>query len=113
MRQLAMICCALSLAACGNGEAARRSIQRNTQIFAAQDRVKAQLRDPGSAEFSDVTVPHEGISTVCGKVNSRNGFGGMSGPQRFIATKNSIFLEERQELVIPGYFAGFWQQMCG
>lgn len=112
MRQLAMLC-ALALVACGDGEAARRLVQRDTQIFAAQDRVRAELRDPSSAEFSDVTVPHDGISTVCGRVNSRNGFGGMSGPQRFIATKDSVFLEEHQEAVIPGQFDGFWQQMCG
>lgn len=112
MRQLAMLF-ALSLAACGDGEAARRSIARDQQIMAAQDRVQAELRDPGSAEFLNVSIPHEGISTVCGNVNARNGFGGMSGAQRFIVTPGTVFLEERQEAVIPGQFDGFWQQMCG
>lgn len=111
MRQLAPLGALFSLAACGDGEAARRSVQRDEKIFAAQDRGKAELRDPESAEFSDVDV--HGISTVCGRVNSRNGFGGMSGSQRFVATKSAVFLEEQQEAVIPGHFAGFWQQMCG
>ncbi|MGY4398083.1 hypothetical protein ACVWZA_003285 [Sphingomonas sp. UYAg733] len=109
MRQLALLC-ACSLAACGDGDAARRSVDRDQKIFAAQDRVKAELRDPASAEFSDVDV--KGVRTVCGRVNSRNGFGGMSGAQRFVVTRDKVFLEEQEESVVPGSFPGFWQQVC-
>lgn len=109
MRQLALLC-ACSLAACGDGEAARRSVERDQKIFEAQERVKAQLRDPASAEFYEADV--KGIRTVCGKVNARNGFGGMSGVQRFVATRDRVFLEEQEEAVVPGSFPHFWQQMC-
>lgn len=43
--------------------------------------VVAQLRDPSSAEFSNIRIV--GGSTVCGEVNSKNGFGGYVGKQRF------------------------------
>ena len=50
----------------------------------AYESVVGTLRDPASASFTDVRV-HDGAPTVvCGKVNARNGFGGMGGPKRFI-----------------------------
>jgi hypothetical protein len=59
----------------------------------AEFQVKRYLRDPDSAKFSDIhgadlpSVPGteiQGWSVICGVVNSRNGFGGYSGPERFI-----------------------------
>ena len=55
----------------------------------AKQRVEAVLRDPDSAQFSGMIAkpfPEEGKGLVCGYVRSRNGFGGMSLPQRFIVT---------------------------
>lgn len=56
---------------------------------AAKELILQGLRDPRSAaEFSGLKViPATGNQStiVCGSVNARNGFGGMSGPQRFIA----------------------------
>lgn len=43
--------------------------------------VQSMLRDPDSAEFTGLAVHGD---VVCGYVNARNGFGGMTGPQRFI-----------------------------
>jgi hypothetical protein len=51
----------------------------------AQVAVKATLRDPGSAQFLDLTS--FGIASnraVCGKVNAKNGFGGYSGFVPFV-----------------------------
>lgn len=72
---------------------------------AAEKLVRRQLRDPESAIFSEVYVvgPNaDGDAVVCGAVNSKNGFGGMAGSQRFIAGPtvilkgpNEVFLEER------------------
>lgn len=45
--------------------------------------VKQHLRDPQSAQFSDVTV---NVESVCGFVNSKNGFGGYSGKVPFIVS---------------------------
>jgi hypothetical protein len=44
------------------------------------DHVRSALRDPGSAEFGEVWTVGD---YTCGHVNSRNGFGGMSGMQPF------------------------------
>lgn len=44
--------------------------------------VKNQLRDPESAQFSDVTV---NVESACGFVNSKNGYGGYSGKKPFVA----------------------------
>lgn len=63
--------------------------------------VRRQLRDPASAKFRDVKsgklpdtlVPGSfgtpGGTVVCGEVNSKNGFGGFAGFQKFIADVGS------------------------
>lgn len=57
--------------------------------------VKALLRDPESAQFSDVAI---GPESVCGFVNSRNGYGGYAGRQPFIVVGNeATLLEARTE----------------
>ena len=64
----------------------------------AKQKVRAILRDPGSAQFSGLIAKpstEEGRGIVCGYVNSRNGFGGMTGPQQFIVA-DAIFLLEEQ-----------------
>lgn len=52
---------------------------------ACEDSVKAQLKDPDSAEFDDVDVVDNGDGTyaVTGRVNAENSFGGMTGFQDF------------------------------
>lgn len=49
----------------------------------AKDAVRYKLKDPESALFADL---HQGDNEYfwCGTVNSRNGFGGMSGPKHFM-----------------------------
>ena len=55
--------------------------------------VQAQLRNPDSAKFGDMHVvwqprsndtPHVMGGASCGTVNAENGFGGMTGPLRFV-----------------------------
>lgn len=53
-------------------------------IKAVESAVREQLRDPNSATFSNVRVVDGNI--VCGEVNSKNGFGGYAGKQRFLGT---------------------------
>ena len=50
-----------------------------------QARIKRLLREPDSAKFSDVAVhvSPDGEKVVCGKVNAKNGFGGMTGNKDF------------------------------
>ena len=67
--------------------------ESNAEV-SAEAVVRASLRDPDSAKFSDVTAHRSPVGTgaspapiqVCGTVNSRNGFGGYVGPRRFIVT---------------------------
>lgn len=72
-----------------------RSVSDVQYKVAAKELIKQRLRDPSSAEFSALQVNRvPGRSTVvCGLVSSRNGFGGMSGPQRFISG-DRVLLEE-------------------
>jgi hypothetical protein len=43
----------------------------------AEDAVKAVMRDPDSAKFRNLEVNDDG--SVCGEVNGRNAYGGMTG----------------------------------
>jgi hypothetical protein len=82
-----------------------------TYRLAAEALVRQHLRDPSSAEFSDEVV-FPGSATrsaiVCGRVNARNGFGGMSGPQRFIAG-GTVVLEDE---VGRETMSGLWARSC-
>ncbi|MEM9086341.1 MAG: hypothetical protein AAGB23_10500 [Pseudomonadota bacterium] len=77
----------------------------------AEDLVKERLRDPDSAEFSDLKVyqPNpDQAATICGYVNSRNGFGGMTGRQRFIAG-GTVLVEEQ---VTAKQMQIAWNEVC-
>ena len=99
---------ALLLAACGGGE----SGAKYERILDAERRVKLQLRDPSSADFIDSYLPYETSTSVCGRVNARNGFGGMSGPQRFITLPDAVFLEERLSGQSLSEFNNYWDMVC-
>lgn len=48
----------------------------------AQKDVAAKLKDPSSAQFSDVRISETGA--VCGKVNGKNSYGAYSGAVSFV-----------------------------
>lgn len=78
----------ISASRCSGEQDADMGTPSYTYRAAAEALVREHLRDPGSAQFSDVVVHPGGAAyatTVCGRVNGRNGFGGMGGSQRFIA----------------------------
>lgn len=78
-------------------------------IAQAKTNVSRNLRDPGSADFGPAIVSRKDGIAVCGTVNAKNGFGGMTGPQSFINTQsNGIFLEEMRD-----DFRALWQRYCG
>lgn len=109
MRQLTMLSCALSLAACGDGEATRQSVKDDQLIFYAEEQVRQRLRDPGSAEFTGIRVSHKaGVPAICGRVNSHNAFGGMAGPERFISGGATALESD----MAPGEFDVSWGQLC-
>jgi hypothetical protein len=55
-------------------------------IAAAKAAVLKQLREPDSARFSNLKVraAADGAKGVCGEVNARNAFGGMTGPKLIV-----------------------------
>ncbi len=54
-------------------------------ISANEERVKATLKDPGSAMFRNVRIGRGlGAPAVCGEVNAKNSFGGYLGYNRFV-----------------------------
>ena len=59
----------------------------------AQGAVGKQLREPASAQFSDMVVRQGPAGAyVCGKVDSKDGVGNMSGPQPFAVVAGQAYL---------------------
>ncbi|RWR50638.1 hypothetical protein EOW65_06710 [Sinirhodobacter ferrireducens] len=59
-----------------------------TETARMEDAIRSQLRDPDSAKFSDIVADgNSAMITVCGNVNSKNGYGGYTGKIPF-----SVFL---------------------
>lgn len=57
----------------------------NDVLTRAQSATRDILKDPDSAQFSDLVALQNGMDTVvCGFVNAKNGYGGYSGRQGFI-----------------------------
>ena len=110
MRQMILVG-TIFVAACGNGEAARQSVEDDKLIFVGQDNIKARLRDPSSAEFTGVYVSRKaGVPAICGTVNSRNGFGGMSGPKRFVT--GGATAVESDGTMDAANFKQSWDMLC-
>jgi hypothetical protein len=66
-------------------------------IARAKAVVRANLRDPDSAQFQDIIVfRHGNKHTACGSVNSKNGLGGYVGYRPF------IYREPSYGLIIAG-----------
>lgn len=78
----------------------------------AQEGIKQRLRDPSSAQFSNLKVVRRDgkVLGVCGQVNSKNGFGGMSGPTRFIYGGATAI--EGDGVMDDENFDGAWQMIC-
>ena len=67
-------------------------------ISAAKAALTKTLKDPGSAQFTDVVrgTSSVGVDYVCGKVNARNSYGGYTGPKGFLyqVADNKLTTEE-------------------
>lgn len=101
------MCCALVLFAVSGCDSGMTTGQ-------AEDKVRALLRDPSSAEFTSVVrrpPTKDSGAIVCGEVNARNGFGGMTGPKRFIAGSFAM-IEDDSGDTARKVFDGLWQKNC-
>lgn len=102
---------AVVVAGCGESEA-----DRDARImFAHQERVKAQLRDPGSAQFRAVRLYKTmDPPVVCGEVNAKNGFGAYMGFTRFVSRGSLQVIESElgREVSEPDAMDEVWRQFC-
>ena len=77
-------------------------------IEKAERYVSLSLKDPSSAQFSSKIYRGGGVMVVCGKVNSKNAFGGYTGYKQFITNGVNI-LAFRQHI---SDFDVAWRKMC-
>jgi len=79
-------------------------------IRANQRILLKKLKDPDSAKFSDEYVSYKvGGPIVCGKVNSKNSFGGFTGPKYYIGGGDTVGVFTEEE--VDG-FADLWKKVC-
>ena len=101
-------------AASGDGSAYADTSKQFAWIEASKDAIRQRLRDPESAEFRNVHFYSGGPAAVaCGEVNSKNGFGGYTGYERFIAAGNVgglVFLAS--DLSSPSEMDKAWMETC-
>jgi hypothetical protein len=67
------------------------------EIYLAKQAITKMMRDPDSAVFGDVFFVNDRksptgyyVPVVCGTVNGKNGFGGMTGQKHFVALVSDI-----------------------
>jgi hypothetical protein len=83
----------------------------------AQFVVLKHLRDPNSATFGNINVYDDrklkgkSVTVACGSVNSKNGFGGYSGAQKFIVLKEGYlaFFDNSED---NSAFVALWNGIC-
>jgi hypothetical protein len=79
--------------------------------------VLKQLRDPDSAKFGNINIYSDRklkgreVNVACGSVNSKNGFGGYSGLQKFIVIKQGyqVFFDNSED---NSAFVTLWNGLC-
>ena len=78
------------------------------QVLAKQ-KMEETLRDPGSAKYQDVYAHKigDGNFIFCGRVNAKNGFGGYTGFERFVASPLIVGTEGSVD-----DFAQVWNEFC-
>lgn len=105
----------VALSSCGDGSSSASSSEPSeTEMMSryqvmSKDKLKESLRDPSSAKYEDVAAHRvsSGGFVFCGKVNAKNGFGGYTGFERFIASPVIVGTEGS----IDG-FETVWTEFC-
>lgn len=106
---------AVTLAGCGDGSSSSASSEPSESEMIARyqvmskDKLKESLRDPGSAKFEDVGAHRvaSGGFVFCGRMNAKNGFGGYTGFERFVASPVIVGTEG----TVDG-FEEVWTEFC-
>lgn len=85
---------------------------------AARRALLDRLRDPGSARFRNVRrLPAPNGRVFCGEINTRNGFGGMTGFHRFQVYAGAdgrtyVEFDNGEDELRRSYFQAGWAQDC-
>lgn len=98
MRLLILLALAVTATGCDN---------RSPLVRQAEDAVRSQLRDPGSAEFKDVAICDK-PNAVSGLVNAKNAYGGATGFQMFVFADGQAVVDAPEALArqsLPGEFS--------
>jgi hypothetical protein len=90
------------------------------EIYLAKDAITKMMRDPDSAVFGDVFFVNDRksptgyyVPVVCGTVNGKNGFGGMTGQVHFVAVMSDVASGVWMEGTTPqNVFAPEWNRYC-
>lgn len=104
---------AMFLASCGSGSSSSSEPSESEMLaryqVAAKEKLKDSLRDPDSAKYEGVKAHRvaAGGFVFCGRINAKNGFGGFTGFERFVASP-AIAGTERS---VDG-FDEVWSQFC-
>lgn len=118
MKTLRVLLCTLFLFSCPLPAVASEQLSEKDMkskmklwMIKGQEAVKSRLRDPDSAKWGQISFSWGvgGVPTVCGQVNSKNGFGGYTGMQEFITVGRSDFTFFATDV---DDFAGLWETMC-
>lgn len=108
----AFLILAIALAGCsGPSPEIQRESKERAMVMAAQDLVRATLKDPESAQFrNDRIRQFQGKDVACGEVNANNSFGGKTGFKRYVAANEvAVITEEAME---PAEFEKVWNEIC-
>ena len=76
-----------------------------------REAIQSKLKDPDSADFRNVAFHSGGgVPVTCGEVNAKNGFGGFSGFERFVAAGSSLQVLESE--MGAGEMDKLWDKIC-
>ncbi|HHR6503129.1 TPA: hypothetical protein ACS8CD_003703 [Providencia alcalifaciens] len=70
----------------------QNSASEMNHVSIAEKRLKENLKDPSSADFKDSRIGSNG--TVCGQVNSKNGFGSYTGYKKYIQVGSLTMIDD-------------------
>jgi hypothetical protein len=78
--------------------------------YTVEEAIRSSMKDPGSADFRNVTVVHKGdTATVCGEVNGKNSFGGYTGYTHFMGGAFGVMLRSEDNASL---FVKRWNRRC-
>lgn len=76
------------------------------EIVAAREIVKAVLKDPYTAQFSNERKAEGG---VCGDLNAKNSYGAYTGNRRYVVRDGAATINDNAN----PHSTAFWQDRCG